>query len=80
MSTRTKVLGGLALLMFLLFAAFETDPGQRILVEHWLLPLVSEDLLHGSALLPALLFLLPGIVLAIAAGWSKVAEGRHRHR
>jgi hypothetical protein len=80
MSTRTKVLGGLAILMFVLFLGFETEPGQRFLRDYFDVPFDPEDLMHGSAILPAVLFFLPGLGLAIAAGWSKMADGRRRRR
>ena len=79
MSTRTKVLGGLAILMFVLFVGFESEFGQRMLRDYFEVPFDPEDLLHGSAILPAVFFLVPGLGLGVAAIWSKVAEDR-RHR
>ncbi len=81
MSTRTKLLGGLALLMFVLFIGFELEPGQRLLRDYFDVPFDPEDLLHGTAILPAVIFLVPGLGLGIATIWSKVADGRrHHHR
>ena len=81
MSTRTKILGALAILMMVLFAGFESEVGQRYLRDYFDVPFDPEDLLHGSAVLPAVLFLLPGLALGIAAGVSKIADGRrHHHR
>ena len=79
MSRRTKILGALAILMCLLFMVFESETGQRYLRDSFDVPLDPDDLLHGSAMLPALLFLVPGLALGIAAAWSKIADGR-RHR
>ncbi len=80
MSTRTKILGGLAILMLVLFVGFESEPGQRLLRDSFDVPFDPEDLLHGSAILPAVIFLVPGLGLGIAAMWSKMAEGRrYRH-
>ncbi len=79
MSTRTKILGGLALLMFVLFVGFESEGGQRILRDYFDVPFDPEDLLHGTSVLPAVIFLVPGLALAIATIWSKAAEGDRRH-
>ena len=80
MSTRTKVLGGLAILMIVLFLGFESETGQRLLRDYFDVPFDPEDLLHGSAMLPAVIFLVPGLLLAIAAAWSKVADRQRHHR
>ena len=80
MSNRTKILGGLAILMFVLFVGFESEPGQRLLRDSFDVPFDPEDLQHGTAILPAVIFFVPGLALGIAAIWSKMAEGgRHRH-
>ena len=78
MSTRTKILGGLALLMFALFIGFETEGGQRLLRDYFDVPFDPDDLMHGSAILPAVLFFVPGLVLAVAAVWSKVSDSSRR--
>jgi hypothetical protein len=80
MSTRTKILGGLAILMFVLFMGFESEAGQRFLRDSFDAPFDPEDLMHGTAILPAVIFFVPGLGLGIAALWSKMKEGRHHHR
>ncbi len=80
MSTRTKILGGLALLMLVLFLGFESEDGQRILRDYLFVSLDPDDLLRGTAVLPAVIFLVPGLALGIATIWSKVADGRRHYR
>jgi hypothetical protein len=79
MSRRTKILGGLAIALLVLFVGFETEPGQRVLRDYFDVPFDPEDLLHGSAMLPAVVFLVPGLALAAATIWSKVADGRRHY-
>ncbi len=79
MSTRTKMLGGLALLMFVLFVGFESELGQRFLRDYWFVTIDPDDLLRGTAILPAVIFLVPGLGLAIATVWSKLADDRRHH-
>ncbi len=80
MSTRTKVLGGLAIVLLILFVGFETEDGQRILRDYLLVSPDPDDMLRGSGILPAIFFLVPGLGLAVAAIWSKIADGRRRRR
>ncbi|MBZ5647179.1 MAG: hypothetical protein LAN37_08165 [Acidobacteriia bacterium] len=79
-SRRTKLLGLLAAICFVLFAALETEGGQRILRDYFDIPFDPDDLLHGTGIGPAVVFFVPGLLLAIGTAISKAADNRHAHR
>jgi len=79
-SRRTKLLGFFSVICFVQFAILETEAGQRILRNYFDLPFDPEDLLHGSGIGPAVMFFVPGLLLAIGTAISKAADNRHAHR
>ncbi len=79
-SGRTKALGIVTAVLFLLFVAFSTQAGQRTLLEHFYSPFDPEDALRGAAMVPVVIFFVPAVLVGIGTAVSKVADGRHRRR
>jgi len=79
-SRRTKLLGIFAVICFVMFAVLETEGGQRILRDYFEIPFDPDDLLHGTGIGPAVVFFVPGLLLAIGTAISKTVDNRHAHR
>ena len=79
-SLRTKALGIVTLLLFVLFVVFSTEMGQRLLLEHFYSPFDPEDALRGAGMVPVFIFFVPALLCGVGTALSKMADGRHRRR